>query len=209
MLHIHGVSDTSKASESIFRYMDGCRDAQKEKEILTYFSFKKHNNQSNSVATMLNTLLIQGFRERQDLYRAAFAEMSRHSSWTQTNLLHLFRNVLSSRDHGGNLCVINGMSECDTSRLAFLENICSFGRHTERRSKIDITSCDLQSALTDWPTINLDDHREGSNVVNRDLASDIDLDVLQLMQQRPRFYDFEKESPRSFSNAGKTRIGAV
>ncbi|KAL9133602.1 MAG: hypothetical protein Q9175_005214 [Cornicularia normoerica] len=209
VLHVHGPTDTSDALEFIFRCLDVHREAQQKRGILTYFAFKKHDDRYNSVTAMLNTLLVQIFSECQDLYNAVklpFEEMSHHSSWTQTDLLLLFRTMLSSWDHGGILCVIDSMNECDNSRMAFLEDICSFARHTERRFKIAITStadCDLQSVLTDWPTINLDDHQQDSHTINSRLASDIDLEVLELMQQRPKFHEFEKRITENLFACGQ------
>lgn len=155
---------------------------------------------------MLTTLLIQMFSECQDIFNAVrlpFEEMSHHCSWTQTELLLLFRIMLSSWDHDGILCVIDGMSECDHSRMAFLEDICSLARHTEQRFKIAITSsadCNIQSVLAEWPTINLESHKED---IKSNLASNIDLGVLELMQQRPKFYDFEKRITEKLFNCGQ------
>ena len=104
---------------------------------------------------MLTALLIQIFSDCQDIHyavRLQFEEMSHHSSWTQTDLLLLFRNVLSSCDHDGIWCVINEMHECEDSCTTFLSDICSFTKHTERRFKIIITStpdCDSRRLLAD------------------------------------------------------------
>ena len=206
ILHIHGISDTSDASEFIFQCLNVYREAQQKKIILTYFTFKRHDDRYNSVTAMLTTLLIQMFSECQDIFNAVrlpFEEMSHHCSWTQTELLLLFRIMLSSWDHDGILCVIDGMSECDHSRMAFLEDICSLARHTEQRFKIAITSsadCNIQSVLAEWPTINLESHKED---IKSNLASNIDLGVLELMQQRPKFYDFEKRITEKLFNCGQ------
>lgn len=115
------------------------------------------------MVAMLNTLLAQILNHNQALYADVslqYEQMSFHRSWTQADLSLLFHNVLLSRDHGGILCVINGLDECDDSRTAFLKGLCSLTSITERRYKIVITSAtdsDLQAALADWPTINLDD----------------------------------------------------
>lgn len=162
---------------------------------------------------MLNTFLIQIFCKCQDYdaVRLQFKEMSRYSSWTQTDVLLLFRNLLSSWDHGRIVCVIYSVSECDISCMAFLEDICSFAKHAERRFKIVIASNvdrNIQSVLEDWPTINLDNHQdndlqESFNTADKDLASDIDLGVLELMQQRPEFADFEKRITKKLFECGQ------
>ncbi|KAL8876142.1 MAG: hypothetical protein Q9198_005608, partial [Flavoplaca austrocitrina] len=121
--------------------------------------------------------------------------MSLRRSWAQADLLHLFRNVLSDWGHGGILCVINSLDECDDSRTVFLKDLCRFASVSERRYKIAITSktdSDLQAMLADWPTINLDDQPEDLNTVNTNLASEIEHDVLELTQHRPVICDFEK-----------------
>jgi ankyrin repeat protein len=90
--------------------------------------------------------------------------------------------------------VIDSLNECDDSRVVFLENICTFASYTERHFKIAITSTadsNLKAALAHWPNINLDEQPEDPAIANRNLASDIDLKVLQLMQERLIFCDFE------------------
>ena len=82
--------------------------------------------------------------------------------------------MLSSHEHGGIVCVINSMSECDNTGIPFPEDICSFARHTERRFKVAVigtTNCNLQSVFADWPDINLDDHQEASHIIDRTIAS--------------------------------------
>ncbi len=210
ILHIHGAEygagDTTDASEFIFQRLNEHREAQQTKDILTYFAFKRYDDRYNSVTAMLTTLLIQILSELQDTYSAApllVEEMFYHSSWTQTDLLLLFRKVLLSWDHGGILCVINGMSECEDPCRAFLLAICSLAKHTERRFKIAIIStsdCNLQPVLADWPTIDLDSHQEG---VRGNLTSDIDLGILELVQQRSKYSEFEKTITEKLYNCGQ------
>ena len=110
------------------------RDEKQKGELVTFFAFKKDDDRFNSITAMLSTLMFQIFSECQDLgnaVRLPFNEMSRHSSWTETDWKFLFRNMLSSPYHGGVVCVISNMDECDSSGIALLEDICSFARHTE------------------------------------------------------------------------------
>lgn len=103
--------------------------------------------------------------------------------------------IVSDWNHGGVLYVINGLDECDNSRTVFLKDLCRFASVTERRYKIAITSktdSDLQALLANWPTINLDDHPEDLDTVNTNLAANFEREVLELMQHRPVFCDFEK-----------------
>ena len=147
---------------------------------------------------MLNTLLIQVLSERPDLYSAVrlpLNETSRHSSWTQTDLLLLFRNVLLNCENGGFVCVLDSMSECEESCLSFLDDIFRLARHTERCFKVVVTSTtnrNLQRVLADWPTTNLDNHSEDPHNINSAIVSDVDAEVLEIIQYRPIFYDFEK-----------------
>ena len=209
ILHVYGPTDTSDASEFLFKVLDEHRKAEENEEILTYFAFNRYDDRYSSVTAMLNTLLAQIFSQQRDLYNTVSKrseEMFHHSSWTQTELLLLFRRLLSSHEHGGVLCVINSMDECDESRIAFLEDICSFASQTERRFKICITStadCDLQSALNDWPTINLENHRQDPLTAASNLASDVDSEVLELMQQRPEYHEFQKEITETVSTCGQ------
>ena len=206
ILHIHGASDTTNASEFIFQRLNVSREAQQKKEVLTYFSFKRHDDRYNSVMLMLTTLLIQMLSEGQDIQNGPWRpveQMFHHSSWTQTDLLLLFRNMLSTWDHGGILCVIDGISECEDSCRAFLLDICSLAKHTERRFKIVITSTsdfDLRPVLAEWPTINLDSHREG---VRSNPGSAIDLGVLELVHQRSKFSESEKTITERLYNCGQ------
>lgn len=198
ILHVHGTAGVSDASEYIFQCLDAYRAVKQDNEIILYFTFNRHDDRCNSVVAMLNTLLAQIIAHNQNLYTAVrlqYEQMSLHRGWTQTELLLCFRNILSYWNHDGILCVINGLDECDGSRKAFLEDICSHASLTERRFKIAITSTtdsDLQTALADWPTIDLDDWPQHSDTANTNPASDIGLEVLKLMQQRPVFCGFEK-----------------
>ena len=206
ILHIHGVSGTTDASEFIFHHLNSFRETQQKKEILTHFTFKRYDHRHNSMMAMLTTLLIQMFSDGQDIYNAVkltFEEMSPHSSWTQTDLVLLFRNVLSSWDHDGIWCVINGMSECEDSCATFLSDICSLAKHSERRFKIVITSTsddNPRRLLAGWTSIDLNNHQEG---VNRKLATDIDLGVLELVQKRSKFSEFEKRIAGKLLNCGQ------
>lgn len=113
ILHIHGSNDTSDASKCILRYLDMDRKAEQKKEIITYFTFTKDDDRYSSITAMLITLLVQVFSQCPHLYntvRLPFDEMCRHSCWTQTDLLLLFRRMLSSHEHGGIVCVINSMN---------------------------------------------------------------------------------------------------
>ena len=198
ILHVHGTTGASDASEYIFQCLDVYRAENKIKEILVYFSFNAHDDRRNSIAAMINSFLAQIIIHHDYLYNAVSAlykRMSLHRSWAQADLLHLFRNVLSDWDHGGILCVINSLDECDDSRTVFLKDLCRFASVAERRYKIAITSktdSDLQAVLADWPTINLDDQPEDLDTVNTNLASEIEHDVLELTQHRPVICDFEK-----------------
>lgn len=211
ILHVYGTSNAPEASEFIFRSLDSDWEIQKKNRIVTYFSFEKNDDRCNSTMAMLNTLLIQIINECQDLYNTVkllFDEMSHHCSWTKTDLLLLFRNILLNCEYGCIMCVVNTMSECDTSFFAFLDEISSFARLTERRFKVAVTSTtnyNLQSVLAGWPAIDLDDHQEDANIVNQTLASDVDRGVLELMRQRSELYAFEKRITQMLFNCGQDK----
>ena len=211
ILHVHGTSNASDASEFLFRCLNEDWDARQKDEIVTYFTFEKDDDRRNSTTAMLITLSIQIISECQSLHKAVrllFDEMSQHCSWTKTDLLLLFRIILLNCERDGIVCVINSMSQYDSLFLAFLEEICSLAKHTERRFKFAITSTTnyvFQSVLTGWPAINLDDHQEGSHTVNRALASGFEPGVLKLIQQRSEFYDFGKRITEKLSECGQDR----
>lgn len=177
----------SYISEYIFRCLDADRAARQKKNIVTHFTFRTDDERYSSIAAMLNTLLVQTFSERPDLYSAVrlpLIEISRHSSWTQTDLLLLFRNVLLNCENGGFVCAIDSISEGKKSCLAFLDDIRSLAMHTEHRFKVAVTSStnrNLQRLLADWPTINLDDHPKDPDNIHRSIVSDVDAEVLELI----------------------------
>lgn len=158
---------------------------------------------------MLNTLLVQILTERPDLYktvRLPLNEMSRHSSWTQADLLLLFRNVLLNCERGGFVCVLDSMSGCEESCLSSLDDICSLARHTERRFKVVVsgtTNSSLQRVLADWPTINLDSHSEDPHNINSAIVPDLNAEVIELIQHRPIFYHFEKRITEKLVECGQ------
>ena len=211
VLHVHGTSNVPDASEFIFKCLNEDWDARQKNKIVTYFTFEKDDDRRNSTTAMLITLSTQILNECQSLHKAVrllLDEMSHHCSWTKTDLLLLFRIILLSCENDGIVCIINSMSECDSSFLAFLEEICSLVRHTERRFKVAVTSTTnyiCQSVLTGWPAINLDDQQEGSHTINPTLASGFDFAVLKLIQQHPEFYDFRKRITEKLSGCGQDR----
>ena len=212
ILHVHGTSNAPDASKFIFRCLNEDLDSRQKNEIVTYFTFEKDDDRCNSTMTMLITLstqIINGCQSLHNAVRLLFDEMSHHCSWTETDLLLLFRIVLTNYEKDGIVCVISySMSECHSSFLAFLKELCSLARHTERRFKVAVTSTtnySFQSVLTGWPAINLDDHQENSHTVSATLASGFDLGVLELMQQRPEFYDFGKKITEKLSECGQDR----
>ena len=211
ILHIYGNSEIADASRHLFRALDLDRDEKKKGELVTYFTFKKDDDRFNSIAAMLSTLMFQIFSECQDLgdaVRLPFNEMSRHSSWTETDWKFLFRNMLSSPYHSGVVCVISNMDECNSSGIALLENICSFARHTERRFKIAVTStsdCSLRSMLTDWPAINFEIYPENPHTADSRIAPDVDSEVLELVQHRKTFHGFEQKIAEKLSECGQDR----
>ena len=206
ILHVHGISGTADASEFIFHHLNSYREAQQKKEILIYFTFKRYDDRCNSMVAMLTTLLIQMLSDCQDIYNAVrlpFEEMVQHSSWTQTDLLLLFRNMLSSWDHDGVWCVINGLTECEGTCTPFLSDIFTLAKHTERRFKIVVTSTSDGSSkrlLAEWPAINLDSLQEG---VKSNPATEIDLGVLELVHKRSKFSEFEKRITRKLLDCGQ------
>ena len=196
-------------SGHILRSLD---PSQRQKgEIVTYFTFKKNDERYNSIVTMLNTLVLQIFTVCPDVYKAVrlqFDHMFHCSNWTETDWTLLFREILSSHEHGGIVCVINSMDECDSPCTSFLEDICSFSSHTERRFKVAVTSStrsNLHSVLGDWPTINLDDHREDAQDVSKTLSSEIDLEVMDLIRRRPNFYGFKEGITQKLLECGQDR----
>lgn len=208
ILHIHGNSGTTDASELIFHHLNSYREAQQKRHILTYFTFKRYDDRYNSMMAMLITLLVQMLSDCQDIYNAVrlpFEEMVQYSSWTQPDLLLLFRNMLSSWDHDGIWCVINGLSECEGTCTPFLSDVFTLAKHTERRFKIVLTSAsdrNPQGLLNGCPTINLDSFQED---FKSNLATDIDLGVLELVQKRSKFSDFEKSITRKLIHCGQDR----
>ena len=211
ILYVQGTSNAYDASKFLFRCLNENWDARQKDEIVTYFTFEKDDYRRNSTTAMLITLSIQIISQCQSLHKAVrllFDEMSHHCSWTKTDLLLLFRIILLNCERAGIVCVINSMSECDSSFLAFLEEICSLAKHTERRFKFAVTSTTnyvFQSVLTGWPAINLDDHQEDSHTVNRTLASGFDPGVLKLIQQHSEFFDFGKRITKKLSECGQDR----
>ena len=142
VLHLYGANNALDASRFIFRCLDEDCMARQRNEIITYFSFGKDDDRCNSTIAMLITLLTQIINECESLYKAMrplFDEMSHHCSWTATDLLLLFRAILSSHEFDGIFCIINIIGECDGSFLAFMEQISSLARLTERRFKVAVT----------------------------------------------------------------------
>jgi len=90
--------------------------------------------------------------------------------------------------------VINGLDECDDSILPFLEKLCYQASTTEYNFKIVLASStkqSIQTALSAWPTINLDDHAPVTDVEG--LKAEVERELLSLVQQYPALYNSETE----------------
>jgi ankyrin repeat protein len=198
ILHVHGASRISQVSDYIFQSLDDYATGTTKREIVINFKFDRDNDQCNSIVAMLTTFLARVFAHSEvmrDYVALVFEQMSFYSSWTQSELFIMFRQVLGHNSHGGFLFVIDGLDQCDDSRTPFLEELCNFLHNTEHHIKIVVTSTTdstIQATLADWPTINLDDHPEIPEMTRNHLVSDVDLEVLELTQERPLFYGFEK-----------------
>lgn len=191
LLHIHGTTGASDAGEYVFQQLSRKIAA----EPLVYFAFDKYDDQRNSLLGMLNSIHAQIYSHRPVYHDAAIVpeqQMNYYHSWTTHELGTMFRNFCTNLSHTGCFMVINGLDECDDSVLPFLEKLCYLASSTEYKFKIVLVSAtksSIQSALTGWPAIDMSSHVPLSDLER--MTSEIELEVLSLVQQYSSLYNFE------------------
>jgi ankyrin repeat protein len=198
LLHIYGSTGTSEASEYIFQTLQDRRSELANEQLPIYFAFDKHDDQRNSLASMLNTLISQILSHKYSLAKSvsiSFKHLLVHRSWTEVEMFSMLRSLSTNLDHKGILCVIDGLDVCGTPGKNFLNDLNAYTTNTERHMKFAIVSTansGLETALAGWPSINIDDHAEDFGTASTRLASEIDLEVLELVQLSPGWSKFEK-----------------
>ena len=177
--------------------------------MLLYFSFNKYDDRCNSITAMINKFLAQVLTQDQrfnEIIEAHLERSSHYSSWTQTDLLPLIQSIIVC--HDSVQCVINGLNECDDSWAVFFSNICDLAKSNENRFKIVIISTlhpTLQSALAKWSFINLDDNQDNASAAYKDLISGFNLEVLELMQHRLFYLNFQAMINEKLLACGKDK----
>lgn len=210
MLHICGSAGTLEASQYIFQSLSDHQSKQHSDRILLYFSFDKYDDQRNSLASMFNSLISQIISNKEITTAAArlsFRSLYSHRGWTELELWTMFRDLVTVLDQKGVVCVINGLDSCGDSGVAFLVALNQLPSVTERHMKFAIASAidsGLDTALTDWPSINIDDRSSDPNTAP-ELASYIDLELLDLMQLSPGCGRFETVIRDSLAKCGHDR----
>ena len=215
ILHVHGTDGSSYASEYIFRSLDVYQLPIKDNKINLYFSFSRHDDRANSVTAMLNTLLAQCINHNQDFYGGTGSLcqlMTFYRSWTQIELWLLFQHILWNWEHGYILCVINGLDECDDSRMIFLKELCAFAERVESRFKIIFTSTDdsdILAVLAQWPTINMNDQPLDTKLASANIATGTDLEAYILGQQLEELGQPEMSITNNLSEYGQNQYARL
>lgn len=207
MLHVHGTTGVSDASEYLSQHLDV---HSAETEPFIYFTFDKYDSQRNSVIGMLNSIQSQIYSHLPVYHDAALLpqeQMAFYHSWTVSELYTMFRNFCTNVSHAGSYMVINGLDECDESILSFLKNLCYLVGTTEYKIKMVLastTKLSIQSVLAEWPTICLDDHVPTTADANHEaLASEVELEVVHLVQDFPSLYSFETSITEKLLKCGQ------
>jgi hypothetical protein len=197
ILHVHGTSGLSEASEYLWYHLDWNIDAAESDQAVLYFEFKQHDTRFNNIRAMLSTFLAQIIAHYHGLDEAVnrtFEHLFAYRGWTAKDLYALLRNLRVTRLMDGITYVISGLDECDESRDWFLAQLLSVARDSESRYKIVITSrnsADIQNSLSAFPTINLDEHMDTNSATSAKTPIDLDFELAQLMQERPQYSAFE------------------
>jgi hypothetical protein len=197
ILHVHGTSGVSKASEYIFHHHDSSIDSQESDRAVLYFEFKQHDARFNTIQSMLRTFLAQIISHYHSLDTCVvnnFERLCLYHDWTNKDLYSFFEDLRTAPVMDSIIYVISGLDQCDESCNWFLVELLSIARCSESRYKIVITSAgskDIQDALSDFPTINLDEHANNGNSTPDKPLWGLGFELMQLMQERPQYRAFE------------------
>lgn len=161
-------------------------------EVPIYFSFDKHDDRRNSVFGMLNTVLAHIFSHNlvlADLASGYAEKITLSRSWSEQELIVIFRVVLMNQRYRSLICILDGFDECDASGPAFLKDFSHFSTLTEHRIKIVFASRtrpDIQDILANCPTINVDENIDPEDL-KINLAYQIDVEYMRLISRQPLY----------------------
>lgn len=188
LLYVSGKSRIAEVSDHILQSLDDTNVAKtKGKDLILTFRFEKHDIRYSSVVEMLTSLLAQVFRHRQAMTDfLVFEQMQFYRSWTQTELLILFKTVLGHNDHEGIIVVISCVDQCDDTRTIFLQDLCHWLTLTEHRIKILVTGAadeHTKSLLSDHQAIELEE--QTPEALETFLLPDVKDEIEKLIQWDP------------------------
>ena len=128
ILHVHGTSGLSEASEYLWYCLDWNIDVTKSDQAVLYFEFKQHDTRFNNIRAMLSTFLAQIIAHYHGLHEAVyrtFEHLFAYRGWTAKDLYALLTNLRVTRLMDGITYVVSGLDECDESRDWFLAQLLS------------------------------------------------------------------------------------
>ncbi|KAI9793748.1 MAG: hypothetical protein M1833_000694 [Piccolia ochrophora] len=209
LLYVYGSQGVTPASNYLSQHLKTYQDAKTEGGVFLYFRFQKCDDRRNSATAMLSTLLAQLLNHRQhlnDYIAFAYDRMLSRRSCSERELFRLFRYVLQRPGVKGTICFISGLDECDDSRMVFLERLLTWAGLSEWPIKFVLTGAvepEFPASVAEWHFIHLDDSPQHSNKADTRLASDIELEVSNLMHRRPFICHIRRAVVERLSQCGQ------
>ena len=206
ILHVYGNSRITKFSEYIFHYIHSSVDAKSDHSVL-YFQFQKHDSRFDNIKSMLSTFLAQiisHYTNLEEWIVRLFEQQILYRTWTEMDLYQAWAALRSTSLINGITYVIAGIELCDNSRNWFLNELLAITKRSETRFKVVITGKGCQEALSEVPTINLDENYK-TNSSKRDTALNgiVNFEVMQLLQKCPQYCSVESKLLEVLSECGE------
>ncbi|KAI0146016.1 ankyrin repeat-containing domain protein [Hypoxylon sp. NC0597] len=160
LLYLNGGLNAQLASLCIFYDLDKLH-ADKNGQIVLFFTFDRYDIRRRSLGDMLATFLAQIVAHFPTLssLQSQLELCQADRSWNYKDMLYWFEFSRIVGDIEGVSCVINNFDECEpVSRKAFLDHFRYVSENQEHPWRVLVTSCQpgaLLEELSNWPTLDL------------------------------------------------------
>ncbi|RDW77997.1 hypothetical protein BP5796_05849 [Coleophoma crateriformis] len=199
ILHAHGTSGVSQASDLIYQQLEASRDTKDGKfsnRAVLFFKFNRHDTRFNTLQAMLSTFLAQivtHFREVGPEFILDFQRLSLCHAWSSKDLYSVFENMCLRMENTSLICMISCLDECLEASDWLLEQLKYVFRSSECHYKVIITSTnsvEIKHSLSDFPAFDIVGYvASNGNNAPTDTPSIIELELRYLLQEKPIFYE--------------------
>ncbi|KAL2817708.1 ankyrin repeat-containing domain protein [Aspergillus cavernicola] len=163
VLHLHGTSGVSDITQELGGRLNRSADGD-----TIFFEFNHRDVRFNNIKALLSTIIAALISRFSHIYTIDcfnfMQEIYSNRGWSLNDLYQTLI-LLQGHDEPGSVTLfISRLDECDESWLWFVKKISLLNRRQRNRFAWIISSQgseEIRSGLSEWPTIDLDEHAAG------------------------------------------------